>query len=411
MTTLRCNINEGQIATNSGIASDPDGDALTLTASIGSVTDNNDGTWSWGYTPDDGPAENQMVTITAEDGNEGTAQVTFNLTVNNAAPTAAFENDGPVGEGDNFTLSLANPLDPSSADTDAGFEYAFDCGDGTGYHAFSTSNSVACPTDDDSVRAVKGQIRDKDGGVNEYSAEVTVQNLAPTIVAINGPSDPVQVGTTVDFTAVFSDLGVRDTHTALWDWGDSNSDTVDPATSPASITHIYSEPGVYTVAFTVSDDDGGVTEGKYEYVVVYDSEGYFVTGAGWIDSPIGSYTPDPNLTGKATFGFLSKYKKGANLPTGKTEFVFKMADLNFQSNSYGWLVVTGNNNVQFKGIGTINGTPAPNGEAYKFMIWAGDGELDTFRIRVWYEENEVEYPVYDNGLEQTIGGGSIVVHK
>ena len=242
--------------------------------------------------------------------------------------------------------------------------------------------------------------------MNEYSAEVTVQNLAPTIVAINGPSDPVQVGTTVDFTAVFSDLGVRDTHTALWDWGDSNSDTVDPATSPASITHIYSEPGVYTVAFTVSDDDGGVTEGKYEYVVVYDLEGYFVTGAGWINSPIGSYTPDPNLTGKATFGFLSKYKKGANLPTGKTEFVFKMADLNFQSNSYGWLVVTGNNNVQFKGIGTINGTPAPNGEAYKFMIWAGDGELDTFRIRVWYEENEVEYPVYDNGLEQTIGGGS-----
>ena len=221
----------------------------------------------------------------------------------------------------------------------------------------------------------------------------------------------MQVGTGVDFTAVFTDLGVLDTHTALWDWGDSNSDTVDPASSPLSMTHIYSEPGVYTVALTVSDDDGGVTTSMYEYVVVYNSDGAFVTGAGWIDSPAGAYIPDPSLSGKATFGFVSKYKKGANVPTGNTDFRFKAANLTFQSNSYEWLVVTGNNNIQFKGEGTINGALAPNGEAYKFMIWAGDGESDTFRIRIWYEENEVEHPIYDNEMDQAIGGGSIVVHK
>lgn len=39
------------------------------------------------------------------------------------------------------------------------------------------------------------------------------------------------------------------------------------------------------------------------------------------------------MTGKATFGFVSKYKKGATLPTGETEFQFKAGNLNFMSTS------------------------------------------------------------------------------
>jgi hypothetical protein len=49
---------------------------------------------------------------------------------------------------------------------------------------------------------------------------------------------------------------------------------------------------------------------------------------------------------------------------------------------------------------------------YKFMLWAGDGETDTFRIRIW-DEIEVtaeEIEIYDNGFDQAIGGGSIVIH-
>jgi hypothetical protein len=114
--------------------------------------------------------------------------------------------------------------------------------------------------------------------------------------------------------------------------------------------------------------------------------------------------------GKATFGFVSKYKKGASIPTGNTEFVFKAADLNFHSSSYEWLVVTGSDYAKFKGTGTINNEPAPNGEDYKFMLWAGDGEPDTFRIKIWYEDDGQENVVYDNGMEQPIGGGSIIVH-
>jgi hypothetical protein len=44
------------------------------------------------------------------------------------------------------------------------------------------------------------------------------------------------------------------------------------------------------------------------------------------------------------------------------------------------------------------------------MIWAGDGTPDTFRIKIWWEDNGTEVVVYDNGAAQAIGGGSIVIH-
>jgi hypothetical protein len=111
------------------------------------------------------------------------------------------------------------------------------------------------------------------------------------------------------------------------------------------------------------------------------------------------------VTGKATFGFVSKYRRGATVPEGNTEFQFKSGDLNFSSTSYQWLVVNqGGTNAQFKGSGTINGSGN-----YDFMLWANDGSPDTFRIKIWDADTEVV--VYDNGTNQAIGGGSIVIHK
>jgi hypothetical protein len=159
------------------------------------------------------------------------------------------------------------------------------------------------------------------------------------------------------------------------------------------------------VEATVTDKDGG--EGKDTViVVVYDPSAGFVTGGGWIDSPAGAYTADPSLTGKANFGFVSKYKKGAPVPAGNTECQFHTADINFHSTSYDWLLITGSDYAKFKGTGTING----EGE-YKFQIWAGESEPDTEGIRIWTEDEfGVETDVYDNGFNQEIGGNSIVIH-
>lgn len=168
-----------------------------------------------------------------------------------------------------------------------------------------------------------------------------------------------------------------------------------------------------------------VTYGGNDYVDTY---GDVPPGLTWDEFEFGAYpgvdlwSPDGSVdyevtvsgceaspTGKANFGFVAKYKKGANVPDGNTEFQFKAGNLNFHSTSYEWLVVTGNDTAKFKGEGTINGDVSPAGP-YKFQLWASDGDPDTFRIKIWWEDGGTEHFVYDNGMNQAIGGGNIVVH-
>ena len=175
------------------------------------------------------------------------------------------------------------------------------------------------------------------------------------------------------------------------------------------------EAGVYEVYATAVNIVSDITS-----LPVYDPAGGFVTGGGWIMSPEGAYTAVPTMTGKANFGFVSKYKKDAELPSGNTQFQFKAGDLNFSSLSYDWLVVAGAK-AQYKCIGTING----EGE-YKFILKGIDAdindddsfEVDRFRIKIWEEVDDEEQVVYDNTLGNEddlatteIGGGSIVIHN
>ena len=129
-------------------------------------------------------------------------------------------------------------------------------------------------------------------------------------------------------TVVFTDPGVFDNHIAFWEWGDGSSSPgtfyeVDENTWLIEGFHTYTEPDVYIALVTITrdaDDPPAQVEGSSQPVVVFDPEGGFVTGGGWIDSPERAYVAEPSLTGKATFGFVSKYKKGADTPTGNTVF-------------------------------------------------------------------------------------------
>jgi predicted extracellular nuclease len=234
-------------------------------------------------------------------------------------------------------------------------------------------------------------------------------NYPPELGDITVSSSLVAMSTTVNATVSFTDPDRLDTHTATWDWGDgaTSAGTVTEASGSGTITgsHAYATPGVYPVTVTVDDGYGNTDSAVYEFVVVYDPNGGFVTGGGWILSPAGAYVADPLLAGKASFGFVSKYKKGATAPTGNTEFRFDAGSLEFAGSSYEWLVVAGSK-AQFKGTGTVNGTGS-----YRFMLWAGDGTPDTFRIKIWWEDSAGEHVVYDNGTDQALGGGSIVIHK
>ena len=243
----------------------------------------------------------------------------------------------------------------------------------------------------------------------------------PEITSINGPSDPVALGTPYEMTGAFTDPDYGDAHTATWDWGDgtTSSGTVNQLADTVIGFHDYNTPGVYTIALTVVDSsEESDTATWSQFGVIYDPSVGFVTGGGWIDSPEGAYPADPDISGKANFGFVAKYKKGATVPTGNTEFQFHAGDLNFHSDTYDWLVIAGARGI-FKGSGTINGEGS-----YNFMLVAVDGALsggggvDKFRLKIWVgnEETGEEIIIYDNMLGDEdgtteIGGGSIKIHK
>jgi alpha-tubulin suppressor-like RCC1 family protein len=237
---------------------------------------------------------------------------------------------------------------------------------------------------------------------------VTVDNVAPVALSL-APSTPdpvLSINTPLTLEATFSDAAgsADEAYSCAFDWdGDGSADATVSATYGACSESVsYALPGVYTVTMVVADKDGALSaEIAYLYVVVYDPDAGFVTGGGWIDSPAGAYSADAAAGGKANFGFVAKYRRGANVPDGNTQFHFKAGDLNFHSTSYEWLVVAGQS-AQFRGQGTINGEGS-----YTFMISAGDGSPDTFRIHIWGDNGTV----YDNGSQQALGGGSVVIHN
>ncbi|MEQ9409865.1 MAG: SdrD B-like domain-containing protein [Fuerstiella sp.] len=82
-------VNEADTAANSGTFFDPGADIVTLSASVGTILDNGDGTWSWSWSTSDGPDDSQTVTITATDSDGAATSADFDLTVNNVAPAAS----------------------------------------------------------------------------------------------------------------------------------------------------------------------------------------------------------------------------------------------------------------------------------------------------------------------------------
>jgi hypothetical protein len=164
-------VDEGSSTTLSATGSDPEGGSLTYAWDL-----DNDGTYetpgqSVGFSADDGPVTRVVnVRVTDDTGQTATSQASVD--VHNVAPTATFSAPASSFAGYPFSLSLTSPHDPSAADTAAGFQYAFDCG--SGYGAFGSTASISCPTDDTGTRTVHAEIRDKDGGVTEYTATVQV---------------------------------------------------------------------------------------------------------------------------------------------------------------------------------------------------------------------------------------------
>ncbi len=334
----------------------------------------------------------------------------------NQPPTVDAGGPYPVSEGSSVQVT-ATGNDPENGS----LIYAWDLDNNGSYETPGQSvNFSAANLDGPYTKTIAILVTDNGNLSATDEAIVNVLNVAPTVGAITTTVDPVQVNTSINASASFTDPGTPDIHTAIWDWGDGTTNgTVTESNGSGSVSdsHGYTAAGVYTVKLTVTDDDNDFGESVFQYVVVYDPAAGYVTGAGTITSPPGAYTLNPLLTGKAVFGFVSRYQNGASVPTGNTQFRFTTAQFTFSSTSYDWLVV-GGPKAQYKGSGTING----NGD-YGFILSSIDGQVnggggtDKFRIKVY--EKLTNVVVYDNqtGASDTsdpstaIDSGSIMIHN
>src|SRR5206468_3349210 len=123
--------------------------------------------------------DNGSFTVKARiiDKDNGFTEYTTNVTVDQKSPAESPGNNGPVNEGSPATVSFSGQFDPSSADTVAGFHYAYACDNsslsGSNYGNSGTSASTSCTFADNGVYTVRARIIDKDDGFTEYTTNVT----------------------------------------------------------------------------------------------------------------------------------------------------------------------------------------------------------------------------------------------
>ncbi|NVJ86007.1 MAG: HYR domain-containing protein, partial [Algoriphagus sp.] len=293
--------------------------------------------------------------------------------------------------------------------------YYFD-GDGDGYGDVNAQPAYFCLAPNGYVDN-NLDCDDKDANKNPGYPESCTENPcgeSSVISSITGPLDPIQVNTPIQVDAsVPSEILA-----AKWVWDNGDETILEAPFENLSAEYTYTQAGVYQIQLIVVDVCGNEWIGLTDLAVIFDPNGGFITGGGWIWSPKGAYIENVDLEGRANFGFVAKYRKGSNRVDGNTEFQFKNGDLNFNSSSHEdmSLVIAGAKGI-YKGTGKINGE-----EGYSFMVSAIDGALkestesDKFRIKIW--DTESGRTVYDNQSGSSdfadatteISGGNIVIH-
>ena len=192
--------------------------------------------------------------------------------VNNVAPTASLVNlGGNVNQGNPGLVGFLSPFDPSNADTNAHFHYAwdfnndgvFDLGNGT-YGGSGTSSSATVPGSflaDTGSDTIHGRIIDQNNGFTDYTTTINVQYVGPIInlpaTATAGVNSPFSLGGSVSAPG-----GDANFAAATVNFGDGTGNlplTINPD-GTFTLSHTYTAPSApstpYQILVTVPDFNG-----------------------------------------------------------------------------------------------------------------------------------------------------------
>jgi len=330
--------------------------------------------------------------------------------VDTGGPYAGFEGSPVAFDGSKTTDPDGDPI----------ASYAWTFGDGATGTGVTTTHTYADNLAPGLTYDVCLTVTDILGASSTACTYADIKNVAPTVMTIFLDQDRVPVGTTIHANADFTDPGVLDTHTAVWEWGDgSTSDgAVSETNGSGNVTgsHAYKTAGSYIIKLTVTDKDGDSGWNQSQALVVYDPKD-FITGGGWFMAPANACPVFcQGATGKVNLGFVARYGRVLDSASGQTEFQFSDGNLNFHSTSYQRLDIWGSW-AQYQGLGTINGS----GE-YGFILTAIDGQKnkggggDLIRMKIW--DNTTGTVIFDSQMgaddraypTTDLKGGSIVIH-
>jgi len=157
----------GCYASATGTWGDPGADVVTLTASVGTVTKNADGTWSWSLATANGSSQTQTVVITATDSSGVSSSASFQLTVSNLAPAVSVQPSAngstqvDVNEGDTATASgfWSDPGNDVAALSDREMQIFRLLGSGLGTRAVAEELRVSVKT----IETHRAHIKEKLG--------------------------------------------------------------------------------------------------------------------------------------------------------------------------------------------------------------------------------------------------------
>ncbi len=233
-------------------------------------------------------SENEIpytVTVTLTDDDTGTSSESFEMRITNVAPVLDAISDQEADEGQTISFGPTLFTDVGVLDTHTA---TIDWGDGNTSSATVDQNAGTVAGShtfaDNGSYTVAVTLLDNGGGQSIQTFQVDVANVSPTLTVASNQA--ASSGSTLQITnvGVFTDPGYDNANatpptvesfTYQVNWGDgtavdTGTATIDVSGGPGVLTqgsfdgsHVYTMPGEYTVAVTVTDDDGGQDTGTF----------------------------------------------------------------------------------------------------------------------------------------------------
>ena len=249
---------------------------------------------------------NVLVTVRDDDGGSATDVVRVIVNsppvVSAGGPYAGQEGSavsiaGSVTDPDGPSLTTAWSITPN-AGVDAGTTCAFG-------NAAAVSTTVTCT--DDGTFTLRLTANDGLNAPVVASTTLTLTNVAP-VVTISTPANGTLFvrGTSVGFTAPFTDAGRNDSHTCTVNFDDGTpvvngtvTETAGSGTGTCTTSHAFTALGPHNVLVTVRDDDGGVGTAVVRVVIFLPAEAWAISASGVVTiakTPHAVCPPDADLT-------------------------------------------------------------------------------------------------------------------